>query len=73
MLVAKPAEAPAEPPASGGKQKKKGKAAAEPPAPPVLRGVAFDASGRYLLVGSEDKAAGLRLWDCATWQLLQAM
>ena len=76
MLVAKPAEAPPTEaaPASGGKQKKQGKAAAAPPPPPpVLRGVAFDASGRYLLAGSEDKAAGLRLWDCATWELLQTM
>jgi hypothetical protein len=41
--------------------------------PPYVRGVAFDASGRYLLAGGEDKTAGLRVWDCATWQLLQAM
>lgn len=54
-------------------------AAQQPPkggskvSPPYVRGVAFEPSGRYLLAGSEDKAAGLRVWDCATWQLLQAM
>lgn len=40
---------------------------------PFVRGVAFDAQGRYLLAGSEDKADGLRLWDATTWKLLQSM
>ena len=40
---------------------------------PYLRGVAFDPTGRRLLAGSEDKAAGLRLWECGSWQLEQAM
>lgn len=40
---------------------------------PFVRGVAFDPSGRYLLAGTEDKSAGLRLWDAATWQLLQSI
>ncbi|KAI3432660.1 hypothetical protein D9Q98_004204 [Chlorella vulgaris] len=43
------------------------------PAPPYLRGVVFDAAGRYLLAGSEDKAAGLRVWDCSSWQLIQTI
>lgn len=45
----------------------------KPLPPAVVRGVAFDASGRFLLAGGEDKSAGLRLWDCATWELLQTM
>lgn len=40
---------------------------------PYVRGVAFDAAGRYLLAGSEDKAAGLRVWDCSSWELIQTM
>ncbi|PSC74264.1 tRNA (guanine-N(7)-)-methyltransferase non-catalytic subunit wdr4-like [Micractinium conductrix] len=40
---------------------------------PFVRGVAFDAQGRYLLAGSEDKADGLRLWDATTWKLLQSI
>jgi hypothetical protein len=35
--------------------------------------VVFDAAGRYLLAGSEHKAAGLRVWDCSSWQLIQTM
>lgn len=54
-----------------GQQQQQGKG--QQAAAPIIRGVAFDAAGRYLLVGSEDKAAGLRLWDCTTWQLLQSM
>lgn len=57
------------PEAGQGQQQGKGQQAAAP----FIRGLAFDASGRYLLAGSEDKAAGLRLWDCTTWQLLQGM
>lgn len=40
---------------------------------PYVRGAAFDASGSRLLAGSEDKAAGLRLWDSSSWELLQSM
>ncbi|KAI7842826.1 hypothetical protein COHA_003572 [Chlorella ohadii] len=57
------------PEAGQGQQQGKGQQAAAP----FIRGLAFDASGRYLLAGSEDKAAGLRLWDCTTWQLLQGI
>jgi hypothetical protein len=85
VLVSKPAEQapPAEPaPAPEGEQQQpqqQQQKSKRPPRAPVLpplthvRGVAFDASGRYLLAGSEDKAAGVRLWDCATWELLQSM
>ena len=85
LLVSKPAEQapPPEPaPAPEGEQQQqqqpqqKGKKPPRAPVPPPLthvRGVAFDASGRYLLAGSEDKAAGVRLWDCTTWELLQSM
>ena len=45
----------------------------KPLPPAVVRGLAFDASGRRLLAGSEDKGAGLRIWDTATWELLQSM
>lgn len=61
-----------EPQPEGDKGKGKGGQAAGAVAP-VLRGVAFDGSGRFLLVGSEDKGAGMRLWDCDTWELQQAM
>ena len=81
VLVRKPAEQapPPEPaPAPEGEQQpqQKGRKPPRAPAPPPanhLRGVAFDATGRYLLAGGEDKTAGVRLWDCATWELLQSM
>lgn len=70
--MSKPAAEPE--PEQGQAQQKQGKRGAPRPAqPPHVRGVAFDASGRYLLAGAEDKAAGLRLWDCTTWELLQTM
>jgi len=35
----------------------------------AVRDVAFDAAGRLLLAGGDDKCA--RVWDAATWRLLQ--
>lgn len=70
MLISKPEpEAAAATEAAPQQQPPKG----QQQAAPLVRGVAFDASGRHLLVGSEAKAAGMRLWDCATWELLQTM
>lgn len=60
-------------PEEGQQQQQQGKGKQQATVAPIIRGLAFDASGRYLLAGSEDKAAGLRLWDCATWELLQSM
>ncbi|KAL4452620.1 hypothetical protein ABPG75_008282 [Micractinium tetrahymenae] len=40
---------------------------------PFVCGAAFDASGSRLLAGSEDKGAGLRLWDASSWELLQSI
>lgn len=60
-------------PEPGQQQQQQGKGQQAAAAAPIIRGVAFDVSGRYLLAGSEDKAAGIRLWDCATWELLQSM
>ncbi|PRW61612.1 tRNA (guanine-N(7)-)-methyltransferase non-catalytic subunit wdr4 [Chlorella sorokiniana] len=64
VLVCKP---------DAGQQQQQGKGQQAAAAAPIVRGLAFDASGRYLLAGSEDKAAGLRLWDCDTWQLVQSI
>jgi len=35
----------------------------------AVRDVAFDAAGRLLLAGGDDKCA--RVWDAVTWRLLQ--
>ncbi len=38
-----------------------------------IRGLAFDATGAFLVAGCDDKAQGMALWDATSWEQLQTV